>query len=991
MTASTEDLWRLFRRVAEMPFGAGQIAAVEQLIRQVDADGDVELAFAARLLGTNAYVYGGEPAKSFVTFSWCLADFDRTPRPYHQRYTHNLLWHFKYMVNALLNFPDIPLDRTQRVLADMERRYRDAGHSLQAVYKYRHRVARHLGAEEEAEEWYRRWITTPRDDLSDCAGCDPSSQVQHLAAIGRDEEAVALAEPVLAGRLSCKEQPQGILTSLLLPYLRSGRRDAARDAHRRAYRRIQGNLADLWDIGDHIEFCALTDNDARGLELLQRHVDWLDRAPSPAAAMEFAAAAVLVLRRLTAAGHDGLTVHRRAYGDRPARDVPVPVLADELADLATGLAARFDARNGTSAQSRWIASRMAAEPIGEHLPLSATIRRRVPAPGTIFPGSVPAPVGPGPAATTAGSPPSGVTEPVTVPTSVASGGPPDAATPAQLLELAVRYWRTERHADLVTVLRLCDERVGDEELALPLAALRTEFRAVELHLQGDLAGAREASREAVALHQRVPDPVREHVVTGRLGVLLCLGGEPAEGLPLVAAAAEFLAERGDAEQRAGGFDRLAVAHIELGRWTEAIEVLDRAAEAVVEAGDPYLEARISVRRARCLMELERGDDAERSAARALALYRELDLPEHRAAAALIYAQSLTDPQRAVLAYDEALSVARGDAVLPVRTGRARALLAADRVAEAIEDFVEAVALCAERGIADGAAYLRWELAGAYRRVGRTPDAAEAAEEAVVELDRLGYQADADRCRHLLAGIYASLGEDDQALGLLDRLAENLDGPDNLAGRAQVLEEAGDLLYRRDRDMLAAERFAAASGAYRLAGLPVDELRAQRRQAAALHWAGEHAAALTALERADEHFSTLADETAEDPAVVWERAMLADTAARILAGGDRPEEALERVRGVPDRLRAIQAFGEALQVELLVGEVLLRLDRPGEAEPVLRAALGGIPDGAEMAQRAAWLLAQALVGLGRSAEADALRAEHDLIGDGEERDESPGEP
>ena len=60
-------------------------------------------------------------------------------------------------------------------------------------------------------------------------------------------------EPVLAGTLTCSEQPQGILTNLLLPYVRTGRLDQARDAHHRAYRLHRPNLADLGDIADHIE------------------------------------------------------------------------------------------------------------------------------------------------------------------------------------------------------------------------------------------------------------------------------------------------------------------------------------------------------------------------------------------------------------------------------------------------------------------------------------------------------------------------------------------------------------------------------------------------------------------------------------------------------------------------------------------------------------------------------------------------------------------
>nr|BFE66896.1 hypothetical protein GCM10020092_001970 [Actinoplanes digitatis] len=199
MSRSVEELWVLFREAHRMPYGAAQIALVEQVIRHADALGERELGYEARILATTAYTYGGEVAKSFVTFSWCLSDFDRDPAAFHARSRHTLYWHFKYMVSALTKFPEVPLERTYAVLDDMERRYREAGHSLQAVHKHRYVVARHVGLEAEADGLYERWNTTPRDDLSDCAGCDPSSQVTYLSGRGRYEEAVALAEPVLAG------------------------------------------------------------------------------------------------------------------------------------------------------------------------------------------------------------------------------------------------------------------------------------------------------------------------------------------------------------------------------------------------------------------------------------------------------------------------------------------------------------------------------------------------------------------------------------------------------------------------------------------------------------------------------------------------------------------------------------------------------------------------------------------------------------------------
>ncbi|RAO02369.1 hypothetical protein [Micromonospora noduli] len=956
---SDEDLWRVLRGIADMPYGAGQIAALEQLLRRVDAADDRHLAFVTRMQATTGYIYGGEPAKSFVTFSWCLSEFDRDPQPYHQRHLHQLLWHFKYMASGLLKFPEVPLDRTYAVLDDMERRYRAGGHSLQAVHKHRFRVAEHVGDVEAAAHWYRLWQTTPRDELSDCAGCDPTSQVSYLADTGRDAEAVALAEPVLAGRLTCTEQPQAILTALLLPYLRTGRAEEARDAHREAYRRLRGNLADLWDIADHIEFCTLTGNEARAVELVERHLDWLDRPPSPAAAMHFAAAASAALRQ---AGPS--TVYRRAAEGRPAAEVSTASLADELAETAAGLAARFDARNGTSQQSEWIARRLAAQASGEHVPLSASVRRR-----PTRPAADQSVVGAGTPASSAdrarrvrsgGAEPQAVTLPV-------DAGPDD------LLDLAEQSWGRHDRATFRAALVAFDDRFGSAELSARTSAHRLALRASERGDEDDIDGAIKLNRAAVELYREAGEEVAAQTVAGRLGVLLTRSDEETEeGLLLVREAAEVLDRLGDARQRAAGHDRVALALLHRERWADALAALDRVpADA---GGDRHLAARIALHRGHLLEQVDRVDEARAAVDEARRIGRELGVGEVVTGAGLAYARLVDDPADAVAACDEALEAAPADAELPVRVARARALLAAGRAPDAVDDFVEAVTLCVERG-AEGDAFLRWELANAYRMVGRLAEAAEVAEEAVLGLDRLGAQAEADRCRHLLAGVYAGLGEIDPALALLEQLASNLDGPDNLPHRAQVLEEAGGILYDADRDAAAGERFAAAAEAYRLGDLPLDELRARRRETYAWFWADDRDAALRAVEVVDGLAAKLAGQA--DPPVLYELAMAAEAGARVLTGEERLDEALGRLTGVPDRLRSIEAFGEAAQVEALIGELLLRLDRPAEAEPLLRRVLGGLPAASRQVRQTAWLLARALDLLDRPAEAAALRAEHDL--------------
>ena len=106
-------------------------------------------------------------------------------------------------------------------------------------------------------------------------------------------------------------------------------------------------------------------------------------------------------------------------------------------------------------------------------------------------------------------------------------------------------------------------------------------------------------------------------------------------------------------------------------------------------------------------------------------------------------------------------------------------------------------------------------------------------------------------------------------------------------------------------------------------------------------------------------------------------MLRYDGSRVLIGADRYDDALTRLAGTATTFRSIQAFAEAVHAELLEAELLMRLERPGEAEPVLRAVLAGAPRDSAPHESAAWLLCDALDALGRTDEAAALRREYGI--------------
>jgi tetratricopeptide (TPR) repeat protein len=908
----------------DAPHGIAQIALAEEAIAQADALGDDELRFDARMVATTAYQYGGEPGKGFVTFSWCLTQYDRDPERFGPQ-EHLLLWYFKYMINSLTRFPEIPLDRTYAVLDDMQRRYAGGGHSLQAVHKNRWLVASHIGDVAAADEFYERWQSSPRDSNSDCRGCDPTDQVIHLADRGRDTEAIALTEPVLSGRLTCSEQPQSIQTTLLLPYLRTGRLDEARSAYHSAYRAVRANPAEIATIASHLRFLVASGNATHALELVERHLPWLEKSPTPHAEMRFSAAVSLVLRHLCEQGQSD----RQILGTGKT----AAVLRDELAARATALAARFDARNGSGEQGDRIRQLLATEEIAQ-VPLSLSVRL--------------------------GEQVLGTPKKRKAPEVAVLDDVPASADLDLLLDLAEdALWRD--NSPRVEALWLRVEQAKDIELSVLQQARIADLAGMRLH-DADSAELIRVWTQAQELYSRAGDQVREQRTRGRLGLHLCRHGESEFGLAEVRATTAYLVEFGAPRDKTGALRRLGVALLHAGEPAEAVSVLDQLDG--IDEPDPGARVRLQgmMIRAQALGADGQADAALETAAELLAGAQEAQDNELCGLAEFIVGQSyllLEDGNAAVQAFDRALAHdgLPAELIREVKERRAMLLAGTSRAAEAVTDLAGLVARLVADAQQEEADYARFQLAVALFNADRAGDGAEVAEEALYGADRAGNQGLADQVRHLLAAIYQRLDDPDQALSHLDKLAENLNGFDNTAGRAHVLEQAGDLLFDLDKDLQAAQRFEAAAACYEIAGATLEWIRALRRQAVATMFGVGAEAAQEVLAKADVAAASLVDPELD---VQYELAWLQLDGARVLAGTGDADAALTRITPVPELFRQLESYGEAFLAELTMGEVLLTVGRPAEAEPVLRGVVGGLPRDAGTLPRAAYALAHALL-------------------------------
>ncbi|MFF6954110.1 tetratricopeptide repeat protein [Streptomyces iakyrus] len=660
------------------------------------------------------YNYSSEKGKMFVPFARLLRMWDERPEDFDEYETHSLHWVFKWVSAGMLDQPHVPLASIEKWLGEMEHRYRLAGHSERAVRSAEHSVATHVGDVARAERAYAAWLAADRDSMADCHACELHGQGWWQAEQGRDAEALQLWGPVLEGEYTCAHEPHTALASSLVPLLRLGREEEARANHLRGFRLVRAMESMRGAYAEHVEFCALTGNEARGLELLAERPAYFTDDGQPQSKLDFMSVVALLMDRLTGLGLGDRQVPGPAGREWTARE-----LAGHAREVALALAARFDERNGTTHVSERARARMARQPLVERLPLGVRSVRPTPPPA---PAAAPVPATGQPdlpallaeARRLSDTLRPGAVEAWAAAAAAAEGAELDPRDRAEMADHEAMSLGPEGTGLFERAAGLYAE-AGDPGEALAARARGAYVRALAGDVDGAVAAVTGPYDEVLALYAADDTGIRQtaSVVMSRARILTrrAHGGEgdPAALAEAEAAVREVLAL---VEGRTGEDVRLAARVAEAramlgelaglaGDLERAAELFARGAAAFTAAGLPWFAVEYEARLASLAHHL--GDMAEAERALRAAL-------EHGGA-------QLEAPGRAQLHLQLAEVVGgRGEAVEAAR----HALEAAHWADEAGES-------------ATLGAWARQQLGGFLLRQGRWAEAAEVLESALPDL------------------------------------------------------------------------------------------------------------------------------------------------------------------------------------------------------------------------------------------------------------------
>ncbi|MFE4632927.1 hypothetical protein ACFRJ1_06065 [Streptomyces sp. NPDC056773] len=373
MLDTPEAVVEALRENHDRPHGLHRTVTAEEIVDAAELLDEPGTLVTALLELMSSYEFTGEHRKSPVVFARLLKLWDTDPETFSQWEARQVFWRFKWVTTSLLQVPEVPLAAIHGWIDTMRGRYTAADHGMQPVAAMRYHVANHTGTG--LADAYDLWATRARTELSDCEACELRHLAEYQVESGDDAGALEIWGPVLDGETGCTDEPQLSRSRALLPLLRSGRADEARSVHLSGYRQVRGNTGTQDAVGLHLEFCALSRNEGRGLEILAENRPLFEANGAPLAHLGFLTGAGVLLTRLVEDGHADTVV-----AGPPGHDWTARTLLAHVHSEAGRLAAAFDARNGTGSVGDRFRTRLAQRPLlDEPLPLGLRTKATRPA------------------------------------------------------------------------------------------------------------------------------------------------------------------------------------------------------------------------------------------------------------------------------------------------------------------------------------------------------------------------------------------------------------------------------------------------------------------------------------------------------------------------------------------------------------------------------------------------------------------------------------
>lgn len=339
----------ILQEAQQLAHGDMRVQLMDEAVKLADSLQNLKIAFFCRLQLMQAAVNGGRSERLMTAFSWCLAKYKETPELF-EGFAYNLLWRFKWAVDAISTFPHVSHAEFHSLLNEMKEMYLAHGYGMRAVHYLHFRYYCDIGEFDRAAELIAEWQDSAIDDMKDCEACEIDSLVNYYADTDQAGRAVETAHVILSGEQSCMEVPHITYSTLLRSLAQLGRYDECDEVQAKDYRLIRRNPEFLHQVAEHIGYLTHRGNLTKAVALLEKHLAWIAGTFEQTPRYLFLTAAANLLTKLGDRKRLKLPAEFEKHDEGGEYDVAD--LAQWFQQERDELGATFDKRNGNDHYSR---------------------------------------------------------------------------------------------------------------------------------------------------------------------------------------------------------------------------------------------------------------------------------------------------------------------------------------------------------------------------------------------------------------------------------------------------------------------------------------------------------------------------------------------------------------------------------------------------------------------------------------------------------------
>ena len=316
------------------------VRLIEEAIKSADAANDVDAGYDARKMLMEAAYEIGLPKKQLLAFAWMIKQYEAEAIRIDE---FDLMWKYKWVVNNVVDFPEISRQQIERLLDDMKQKYLNLGYSLKPYLKLRAMIAMSMGQVEEVPHLVKEWKAAKKDYMNDCPACETNDEVCLQFFHHEYQHTVDKARALISGRQKCGEVPHLTNGMLALAFWQLGNQEAAEERFKKGYKLTKGNADFLNVNADFVQYLVASEQWQLAQDVLNNELKVLPDSENKFRQYRLYAAAAVFLQ---AAHKQGLNVD----------------LALDAATIKTQAeqgAKAFDARNGNDYYTQQLTTQLA--------------------------------------------------------------------------------------------------------------------------------------------------------------------------------------------------------------------------------------------------------------------------------------------------------------------------------------------------------------------------------------------------------------------------------------------------------------------------------------------------------------------------------------------------------------------------------------------------------------------------------------------------------